>query len=46
VKLRNVDPPSAVPQIIGSFCWALASSAAMLNLRVKQHIRPKEEKGK
>jgi len=38
VKLRNVQPPQAIPQMTTGFCWLLANGAAMLNLQVKQHI--------
>ncbi|MFC2006217.1 hypothetical protein ACFLVG_04615 [Chloroflexota bacterium] len=38
VKLRNIQPPEATPQVTMGFCWMLANGAAMLNLRVKQHI--------
>ncbi|MBI2287955.1 MAG: hypothetical protein HYU83_03065 [Chloroflexi bacterium] len=38
VKLRNIQPPQATPQITTGFCWLLTNGAAMLNLRVKQHI--------
>jgi len=43
VKLRNVQPPSAIPQITTGFCWLLTNSAAMFNLQVKQHIESGEE---
>jgi len=38
VKLRNIQPPQATPQITTGFCWLLENGAAMLNLQVKQHI--------
>ena len=38
VKLRNIQPPQATPQITTGFCWLLTNGAAMLNLQVKQHI--------
>ena len=38
VKLRNIQPPQATPQITTGFCWLLANGAAMLNLQVKQHV--------
>ena len=38
VKLRNIQPPQAIPQITTGVCWLLANGAAMLNLQVKQHI--------
>ena len=38
VKLRNVNPSEAVPQITTGLCWLLTNSAAMLNLQVKQYI--------
>jgi len=38
VKLRNIQPPQAIPQITTGFCWLLVNGAAMLNLQVKQHI--------
>jgi len=38
VKLRNIQPLQATPQITTGFCWMLANGAAMLNLQVKQHI--------
>jgi hypothetical protein len=47
VKLCNIDPPSAIPQITSGFCLALVNVAAMFNMRVKQHVRQaKEEMGK
>jgi len=38
VKLRNIQPPQATPQITTGFCWLLENGAAMLNLQVKQHM--------
>ena len=38
VKLRNIQPPEAIPQITTGFCWLLTNGAAMLNLQVKQHV--------
>jgi hypothetical protein len=38
VKLRNVNPTDAIPQITTGFCWLLTNGAAMLNLQVKQHV--------
>ncbi len=38
VKLRNVNPAEAVPQITTGFCWLLTNSGAMLNLQVKQYV--------
>jgi len=38
VKLRNIQPPQATPQITTGFCWLLANGATMLNLQVKQHV--------
>jgi hypothetical protein len=38
VKLRNIQPPEAIPQITTGFCWLLTNGAAMLNLQVKQHL--------
>ena len=38
VKLRNIQPPQATPQITTGFCWLLVNGAAMLNLQVKQHV--------
>ena len=42
VKLRNIEPPQATPQITTGFCWLLVNGAAMLNLNVKQHIEKQE----
>ena len=42
VKLRNIQPPPATPQITTGFCWLLANGAAMLNLQVKQHIETQD----
>jgi hypothetical protein len=41
VKLRNIQPPEAIPQITTGFCWLLTNGAAMLNLQVKQHTEQK-----
>ena len=41
VKLRNIQPPQATPQVTMGFCWMLTNGAAMLNLQVKQHIKQK-----
>ena len=38
VKLRNIQPPQATPQVTTGFCWMLTNGAAMLNLQVKQYI--------
>lgn len=38
VKLRNIQPPEAIPQVTTGFCWLLTNGAAMLNLQVKQHV--------
>jgi len=38
VKLRNIQPPQATPQVTMGFCWMLVNGAAMLNLQVKQRI--------
>ena len=38
VKLRNIQPPQATPQITTGFCWLLVNGATMLNLQVKQHV--------
>jgi hypothetical protein len=38
VKLRNIQPPQAIPQITTGFCWLLMNGATMLNLQVKQHV--------
>ena len=38
VKLRNIQPPQATPQITTGFCWMLTNGAAMLNLQVKQYV--------
>ncbi len=38
VKIRNVQPPEALPQVTMGFCWVLTNGAAMFNLQVKQHI--------
>ena len=38
VKLRDIQPPEAIPQITTGFCWLLMNGAAMFNLQVKQHI--------
>ena len=38
VKLRNIQPPEAIPQITTGFCWLLTNGATMLSLQVKQHI--------
>ncbi len=43
VKLRNIQPPQATPQITTGFCWLLTNGAAMLNLQVKQHIGKQRE---
>jgi len=43
VKLRNIQPPQATPQITTGFCWLLVNGAAMLNLQVKQHTE--QQKG-
>lgn len=43
VKFRNIQPPSAIPQITTGFCWLLANSAAMFNLQVKQYIESRKE---
>jgi hypothetical protein len=37
VKLRDIQPPEAIPQITTGFCWLLMNGAAMFNLQVKQH---------
>jgi hypothetical protein len=44
VKLRDIQPPEAIPQIITGFCWLLTNGAAMLNLQVKQHVEKQGEK--
>ena len=38
VKLRNIQPSQATPQVTMGFCWMLTKGAAMLNLQAKQHI--------
>ena len=38
VKLRNIQPPQALPQVTMGFCWVLKNGAEMFNLQVKQHI--------
>jgi len=38
VKLRNIQPPQALPQVTMGFCWVLQNGAAMFNLKVKQHV--------
>lgn len=38
VKLRNIQPPQATPQVTVGFCWMLENAAAMLNLQVKKYI--------
>jgi hypothetical protein len=38
VKIRDVQPAEATPQITMGFCVLLMNGAAMLNLQVKQHI--------
>jgi hypothetical protein len=38
VKLRNIQPPEATPQITMGFCWMLTKGAAMLSLQVRQHV--------
>jgi hypothetical protein len=44
VKIRNVQPPQALPQVTMGFCWVLQNGAAMFNLQVKQHVSRREEK--
>jgi len=45
VKIRNVQPPQALPQVTLGFCWVLQNGAAMFNLQFKQYIRkPGEDK--
>ena len=46
VKLRNIQPPQAIPQVTTGFCWILANGAAMLNLQVKQHTEKEGEEKK
>ena len=43
VKLRNIQPTEAMPQITTAFCLVLANGGAMFHLQVKQHIRQHEE---
>ncbi len=43
VKIRNVQPPQALPQVTMGFWWVLQNGAAMFNLQFKQHIRKPEE---
>lgn len=43
VKLRNVQPPEIIPQLVSGFCYVLATGGTMFNLQVKQHIRESEE---
>lgn len=38
VKLRNVNPPGAVPQLTTGFCWLLENSAKMFNLGFRKYI--------
>jgi hypothetical protein len=38
VKLRNIEPAQATPQVAMGFCWMLENGAAMLNLQVRKHI--------
>ena len=45
VKLRNIQPPEATPQITNVFCLVLANGGAMFHLQVKQHMRRHEEVG-
>jgi len=46
VKLRNIQPPQAMPQLTAGLCWVLANGGQMFNLQVKQHTRqPEEAKG-
>ena len=42
IKLRNIQPPEAMPQLISGFCYVLANGGAMFNLQVKQHVREAE----
>jgi len=44
VKLRNIQPPQALPQVTTGFCWVLENGAAMFNLQVAKHITKQEEK--
>ena len=43
VKLRNIQPPQAIPQLTTGFCWLLTNGAAMLSLEVKQYFKKPEE---
>lgn len=42
VKLRNVQPPEMIPQLVSGFCYVLATGGTMFNLQVKQHVRESE----
>jgi len=42
IKLRNIQPPEVMPQLISGFCYVLANGGAMFNLQVKQHVREAE----
>ncbi len=39
VRIKNVQPPQAMPQLTAGFCFVLASAGQMYNLKIKQHIR-------
>lgn len=38
VKLRNIQPSQALPQVTMGFCLVLMNGTEMFNLQVKQHI--------
>jgi len=44
VKLRNIQPPQARPQLTEGFCQVLASGAAMFNLQVTKYTEKTGEK--
>jgi hypothetical protein len=43
VKIRNVQPPQALPQVTMGFCLVLMNGAEIFNLQVKQHIEKGED---
>ncbi len=44
VKLRNIQPPQARPQLTEGFCQVLKSGAAMFNLQVTKYTEKTGEK--
>lgn len=38
VKLRNVQPATATPELINGLCQVLSYCATMFNLQVKQYV--------